>query len=192
MQEKTKLAIILGSAREQRFCGKVANWARREIDALGSFEVDVIDPVEIGLPRRIEQDEGPATSSLNARIAYADAFVIITPEYNHGYTAALKEVIDSAYAEWNAKPVAFISYGGQAGGLRAVEQLRQVFAELQTVTVRDTVSFANAWSRFGDDENPNGLTSEKKALDLMMARLVWWSEALKTARRATPYNQAAA
>src|SRR5260370_35845557 len=78
----------------------------------------------------------------------ADAFVVVTPEYNHGYPGALKSLIDAVSAEWHAKPVAFVSYGGISGGLRAVEQLRQVFAELHTVTIRDSGSFAGAWEPF--------------------------------------------
>ncbi len=72
-------------------------------------------------------------------MAEADAFLVVTPEYNHGYPAALKELIDSVYEPWHAKPVAFVSYGGASGGIRAVEQLRQVFAELHAVTLRDGV-----------------------------------------------------
>jgi hypothetical protein len=71
----------------------------------------------------------------------ADAFVVVTPEYNHSYPASLKHAIDMAHGEWNTKPVAFVSYGGISGGLRAVEALRLVFAELHATTIRDTVSF---------------------------------------------------
>jgi NAD(P)H-dependent FMN reductase len=85
--------------------------------------------------------------------------VVVTPEYNHGYTAALKQLIDAVKAEWVAKPVGFVSYGGVSGGLRAVEQLRLVFAELHAVTIRDGVSFAMAWNRFdeaGEPVDPRG------------------------------------
>lgn len=82
------------------------------------------------------------------RIAAADAVLIVTPEYNHSFPGPLKTSIDSLRDEWKAKPVGFVSYGGIGGGLRAVEALRLVFAELHAVTVRDTVSFHNPWSRF--------------------------------------------
>ncbi len=81
----------------------------------------------------------PSPSALSE----ADAFIVVTPEYNHSFTASLKFVLDLVYEPWQGKPVAFVSYGGISGGLRAVEQLRLVFAELHAVTVRDTVSFAN-------------------------------------------------
>jgi NAD(P)H-dependent FMN reductase len=87
----------------------------------------------------------------------ADAFVIITPEYNHSFPAPLKTAIDWFSKEWSARPVAFVAYGGNAGGLRAVEQLRQVFAELHSVTVRNAAGFAGAWELFdatGQLRNP--------------------------------------
>ena len=74
--------------------------------------------------------------------------MIVTPEYNHSFPASLKNTIDWFDSEWHAKPVGFVSYGGMAGGQRAVEHLRQVFAELHAVTVRDTLSFHMAWERF--------------------------------------------
>ena len=102
------------------------------------FQLDVIDPADPSPGPSI--DERPSRS-LQQRLGQADAFVIVTPEYNHGYPAPLKALIDSSGAEWHAKPVAFVSYGGVSGGLRAVEQLRLVFAELHAVTIRDSVSF---------------------------------------------------
>ena len=93
---------------------------------------------------------------MTPRLAAADAFVVVTPEYNHSYPAPVKTLIDWHFTEWQAKPVGFVSYGGMSGGLRAVEHLRGVFAELHAVTVRDTVSFHGAWDRFGPDAPPGG------------------------------------
>ena len=84
----------------------------------------------------------------------ADAFVVVVPEYNHGYPAALKYVIDSVQAHWQAKPVAFVAYGGHSGGVRAAEQLRQVFSGLHAVPVRDGVYFTQAWDRFDTGGRP--------------------------------------
>jgi NAD(P)H-dependent FMN reductase len=83
----------------------------------------------------------PEVASITLRLANADAFVVVTPKYNHNFPAPLKNAIDWRYNKWRAKPVGFVSYGGMGGGLRAVEQLRQVFAELHAVTVRDAVNF---------------------------------------------------
>ena len=82
-------------------------------------------------------------AALAPRLAGADAFVIVTPEYNHSFPAVLKNAIDWYHGEWSRKPVAFVSYGGVSGGLRAVQQLRHVFIELSAVPIRDTISFTS-------------------------------------------------
>ena len=107
----------------------------------------------------IDPAAAATTASLNERVASCDAFIVVTPEYNHGYPAPLKALIDSFGPEWHAKPVAFVSYGGISGGLRAVEQLRLVFAELHAVTIRESVSFAGAWEQF----DPEGRTAQSRA-----------------------------
>jgi NAD(P)H-dependent FMN reductase len=115
----------------------------------------------------------------------------VTPEYNHGYPASLKFLIDSVGAEWHGKPVAFVSYGGISGGLRAVEQLRQVFAELHTVTIRDAVSFAAAWEQFDGTGRLLEPERARRSMETLLARLHWWAVALRSAREAKPYTQAA-
>ena len=99
----------------------------------------------------VDPAKAEAYEVVSRRLDAADAFLVVTPEYNHSFPAPLKELVDGYGTEWHAKPVAFVSYGGISGGLRAVEHLRGVFAELHTVGVRDTVSFAGAWKRFGPD-----------------------------------------
>lgn len=188
MTEPTPIALILGSTREGRFCETVARWAQGRLAARPDLTVDVIDPLDFDLPRRLAQEPGPAVLALRERLGAAKAFVVVTPEYNHGYTAGLKALIDAAKAEWVAKPVGFVSYGGVSGGLRAVEQLRLVFAELHAVTIRDGVSFAMAWSRFDaqgetvDAEGPAG------AMTLMTDQLLWWAKALDEAKASRPYG----
>ena len=113
----------------------------------------------------------------------AEAFVVVTPEYNHGYPAALKSLIDSVGAEWQAKPVAFVSYGGASGGLRAVEQLRLVFAELHAVTIRDSVSFASAWEQFDETGKLRHPERADRSMATLLNRLHWWAVALRNARR---------
>src|SRR6266581_2482202 len=142
MERQIKVGVVYGSTRMGRFCDKVAQWAAGRIAGTAGFAVEEIDPA------RLERGDDPGL--LRQRLGECDAFVIVTPEYNHGYPAPLKSLIDSAGAEWHAKPVAFVSYGGISGGLRAVEQLRLVFAELHAVTIRDSVSFAGAWELFDE------------------------------------------
>jgi NAD(P)H-dependent FMN reductase len=175
MTSLIKIGLIYGSTRPGRFCDRVAQWAG-QMAAREGFEVDAIDPAEPASER-----------SLQDRIGACDGFIVVTPEYNHGYPAPLKELIDSTGAEWHAKPVAFVSYGGVSGGLRAVEQLRAVFAELHAVTIRDSVSFVSAWEQF----NGAGALLEperaERSMIRMLARLRWWGTALNFARATSPY-----
>jgi NAD(P)H-dependent FMN reductase len=191
MEDQIRVALIYGSTREGRFCDKVANWAAEEIMKNGRFAIEVVDPL-VELPK-LDHDHAtvPGHRSLVRRIAEADAFVVVTPEYNHGYPAPLKSLIDSVGAEWQAKPVAFVSYGGASGGLRAVEQLRQVFAELHTVTIRDAVSFAGAWEQFDELGKLRQPERARRAMSALLARLHWWAVALRNARTSLPYAAAA-
>ncbi|MFK0164556.1 NADPH-dependent FMN reductase [Rhizobium sp. NPDC090279] len=191
MTERTRLAIIYGSTRPGRLCDRVVNWVARELAHYPLIDIDLIDPLEFDLPFHHDR-EHPGVSALSDRLSDADAFVIVTPEYNHSFTASLKFLLDLVYEPWHGKPAAFVSYGGISGGLRAVEQLRVVLAELHTVTVRDTVSFANPWGRFAEDGTLENPLEARKSLVLMIARLTWWSNALKPARAKRPYRSAAA
>jgi NAD(P)H-dependent FMN reductase len=196
MNPPIKVGLIYGSARQGRFCDVVARWAEKQLSRSGDFSVEVIDPVAHS---RITRQETRASNakhpsgyrSVRAQLGEADAFVVVTPEYNHGYPAALKELIDSAGEEWYAKPVAFVSYGGVSGGLRAVEQLRQVFAELHVVSIRDSVSFQNAWQVFDADGCPADPDRCSAQMSRMLAKLHWWAVALRTARESIPYSTAA-
>jgi NAD(P)H-dependent FMN reductase len=191
MENKIKLALVYGSARKGRFCDKVAGWAAAEIADHGGFTIDIIDPAIDGLSATADAESPASGNSLWHRVAQAEAFVVVTPEYNHGYPAPLKSLIDSVGVEWHAKPVAFVSYGGTSGGLRAVEQLRQVFAELHTVTVRDGVSFAGAWEQFDEAGTLLEPDRHRRAMSTMLTRLHWWAVALRAARNASPYARAA-
>jgi NAD(P)H-dependent FMN reductase len=182
-----RLAIIVGSVRDGRFGPVVANWFARHAEAHGEFEVDVIDLAEFTFPGDMSTNAG--TREFAQRIDAADAIVVLSPEYNHSFSGPLKTAIDSLKAEWRAKPVGFIAYGGLSGGLRAVEALRLVFAELHAVTMRDTVSFHVAHGRFDDAGNPVDIEAVSRAADTLLNQLVWWGHALRTARAAYPYGE---
>lgn len=176
--------MIVGSVREGRFGPVVADWFVRRARLRADFDARVLDLAETPLP--VDHSDSPAVQAFRRRIADADAFVMVTPEYNHGYPAALKNAIDSAKQEWRAKPVAFVSYGGLSGGLRATEQLRQVVAEVHMVSIRQTVSFHQARKRFG----PDGETGDGAAIDgagRLLDQLAWWADSLRGARAARPY-----
>ena len=111
----------------------------------------------------------------------------ITPEYNHSFPTPLKTAIDWCSQEWRARPVAFVAYGGNAGGLRAVEQLRQVFAELHAVTVRNAVGFAGAWELFDPTGGLRNPDRHERVAGAMLDQLAWWGHALKEGRSIRPY-----
>jgi NAD(P)H-dependent FMN reductase len=183
MKTPLRLVMIYGSVRLSRFCDTVAKWAASNIKQNPDFELSVVDP----------RPEWPHFDEQRFRqcIATADAIIVVTPEYNHSFPGPLKVMIDCASSEWNAKPVAFISYGGVSGGLRAVEHLRGVFAELHTVTIRECVSFQNAWERFTEEGKPVEEARYERSLRALLSQLAWWAHALKAARASQAYGEAA-
>ncbi|MFB7867754.1 NADPH-dependent FMN reductase [Streptomyces sp. NPDC056069] len=189
-EETLRLAVIIGSSRVGRTGPAVARWFVEEAESCAMFDVDVLDLADVELPLSLTQEAGAESAVLLASVAErldsADAFVVITPEYNHSFTAPMKNLIDWHRAEWSAKPIGFVSYGGLSGGLRAVEQLRLVFAELHAATIRDTVSFHGVWQHIGEDgvlRAPDAAVPAK----VMLEKLQWWASALKDARTARPY-----
>ena len=188
MNEKINVALIYGSIREGRYCDVVANWACAQVRKHTQFALEIVDPAKLSLQPQRASEQNADLDGLRACLERADAFIVITPEYNHGYPAPLKHLIDSVNKEWQAKPVAFVSYGGVSGGLRAVEQLRQVFAEVHATTMRNSVSFANAWEQFDERGNLFAPARAEKSMEMMLAQLRWWASALKIARHKVPYS----
>jgi NAD(P)H-dependent FMN reductase len=190
MNEKPiRLGIIVASVREGRVAPVVAQWfietaRRRSVSGDAEFAVDIIDLAETPLPQ--ELSGGRDVDVFARRIAEAEAFVVVTSEYNHGYPAALKTAIDSVKHEWRAKPVGFVSYGGLSGGLRAVEQLRQVVVEVHMVPVRESVSFHRVKHAFAAD----GTTRDGAAIDSaqrMLGQLGWWATTIRAGGDIAPY-----
>jgi NAD(P)H-dependent FMN reductase len=185
--ERLRVAILIGSTRQGRFAPVVANWFAGYIEKRVEFVADMIDLEETALPDVLSRSPEPAVEMLRSRLAIADAFVVITPEYNHSFPAPLKTAIDWYSDEWIARPVAFVSYGGNAGGLRAVEHLRQVFAELHAVSVRNAVGFAGAWELFDAAGHLRHPERHEKVAAAMLDQLAWWGQVLKKGRSNRPY-----
>ncbi|MEJ2888900.1 NADPH-dependent FMN reductase [Actinomycetospora aeridis] len=171
MTEKTvQLAVVIGSVRTGRFGPVVAAWFAERARRRPELSVDVVDLRDTGL------DAGFAE-----RIGAADAVVIVTPEYNHSFPGPLKTALDAVGGELRDKPVGFVAYGGLSGGLRAVEQLRPVLAELHAVGLRDTVSFHGASGAFDATGHPREEVADAAATVVLDA-LVWWARTLRRAR----------
>ncbi|MFB6948952.1 NADPH-dependent FMN reductase [Streptomyces niveus] len=186
-----RLAVIMGSNREGRFGPVVSDWFVSRAAGRTDFTVELIDLADTDLPTALSfKPAAPVRDQLakiTHRLAEADAFVVVTPEYNHSYPASLKTLIDWHFAEWQAKPVGFVSYGGVSGGLRAVEHLRQVFGELHAVAVRDTVSFHNAAALFDDEGRHLDPDRPHAAATSMLDQLAWWGLALRDAKSVRAY-----
>ncbi|MFB7503720.1 NADPH-dependent FMN reductase [Streptomyces broussonetiae] len=189
-----RVAVVVGSVREGRQGRAVADWFLGTVAGDPGLVLDVIDLATVDLPLVLpgwggRPDPGTAAvlQDVSPRLATADAFVVVTPEYNHSFPAALKNFIDWHYTQWQAKPVGFVSYGGLGGGLRAVEQLRLVFAELHAMTVRDSVSLHGPWSGIAEDGRPRDADVCAGAAKGMLGQLAWWARALRAARAERPY-----
>ncbi|PVC82044.1 FMN reductase [Streptomyces sp. CS090A] len=195
MDNKPKLVIIIGSVREGRFGAAVASWVAEQADAHGAFDVTVVDladsEIPLALPAASPKYAGDAyprpagMAELTSALESADAFVVVTPEYNHSYPASLKAAIDWHFTQWEAKAVAFVSYGGAAGGRHAVLHLENVLTELHAVTIREGLVFPNYFTTWQDGRPlaPEAPGYAKTLLD----QLAWWATSLRSARRAAPF-----
>ncbi|MDB6177250.1 NAD(P)H-dependent oxidoreductase [Paracoccus sp. Z330] len=190
MTQGNRIVVILGSIREGRINDRVAAWVTAQLAGHG-FEPEILDPADPEL-LQVQTGDPQAIRRLCARMDGADGFVIVTPEYNHAEPGHLKTLIDSVTAQWWARPVGLVGYGGISGGLRAIEALRVILAELHTVTIRDTLSFASPWRRFdelGRLTDPDDRAAAEAAMAVFAHRLRWWTDTLADARVARPYDR---
>jgi NAD(P)H-dependent FMN reductase len=183
----TRIGIIIGSTRPGRNGEAVARWVYDVAAQRTDAEFELVDLLDYKLPHLDEayppslgQYTQPHTLEWANAIASFDGFVMVTPEYNHSTSGALKNAIDFLYGEWNNKAVGFVSYGS-VGGTRAVEHLRLIAAELQMADVRSQV----ALSLFTDFENFSVFKPNEFQLDALGATLdqvVAWTKALAPLR----------
>lgn len=173
--------IILGSTRQGRRGEVVAKWVKAAAEADSRFEVDYVDLKVLNLPFFDEPmspfsmyDEGqdythPEGKAWAQRVGQAEGVLIVTPEYNHGYPGVLKNTLDWVGREWVDKPVGFISYGNLTGGVRSVEQLRQVANELGLIQVANAIYFPGisrgAFNENGQPAHEGAIDNLKKMFD---------------------------
>src|ERR1017187_2818810 len=147
MNGQLKIQVIIGSTRQHRFSEKPANYIFEELKKREDTEAELIDlrdwplpfydePISVGSNKGIYSN--PLGKEWAAKIGEGDGYIIVSPEYNHGYSAVLKNALDWVFPEWNKKPVGFVGYGN-AGGSRAIEQLRQVVIELRMVPIFNSI-----------------------------------------------------
>jgi NAD(P)H-dependent FMN reductase len=182
------IGVIIGSTRPGRVGEQVGKWVFGLAAKRSDAKFELVDIQDFNLPL-LDEPVPPSqgkyskdhTKKWAAKIDSFDGFVFVTPEYNHGICGALKNAIDFLFKEWNNKAAGFVGYGS-AGGVRAVEHLRLVMAEVQVATVRNQV----ALSLHDDFENyttfkPN--PRHEKSVGNMLDQLLAWSGALKTLRK---------
>lgn len=192
MDPTPHIAIIIASIREQRAGEKVARWLFGLAKQRTDLAFELVDLKEWPLPlyaypRNPNEMETGYPDDLARRwvetVGRFDGFIIVTPEYNHGYPPSLKNALDYVYAGWNKKPVAFVSYGGPAGGVRAVQQLRTVAVDLQMAPIRAEVNIQMIGRAF-DEKGTLVLNPDiyVKGAQAMFDQLAWWAITLKTGR----------
>jgi NAD(P)H-dependent FMN reductase len=188
----TVISVIVGSTRQSRFSEKPAQWIfqhlkKRDIDArlldLRDFPMPFFDqamaPARPGRPPYENEIVRKSTAAIGA----SDGFIFVTPEYNYGPPAVLKNAIDWVYPEWNRKTAAFVGFGG-VGGARSVQQLRETAIELQLAPIRWSIHIpvATLMAHYQGGDVDSGLAELETPAKVMIDDLLWWTEALKTAR----------
>lgn len=186
-----RIAIVLGSTRPGRKCEVVANWVLEHAQRRSDVEFELVDLKTFELPL-LDEAKPPSmvkdfayqhehTRTWSKKVQSFDGFVFVTPEYNHSTSAALKNAIDFLHVEWNDKAAGFVSYGSM-GGVRAVEHLRLILAELQVATVRSQVALS-LFTDFEKMEKFKPQPEQEKTLGTMLEQLVAWTGALKPLRK---------
>ena len=184
---KPHILIIIGTTRDGRVSEPIARWFKSVTDAEPAATFEIVDLKDWSLPffNAPSPQMGRYTSDIQtrwgAKIASADGYVVVTAEYNHGYPADLKNALDYVYHEWGYKPMTFLSYGN-AGGARAVEQLRQVAVELNAVPIRNQVAINVRPTTLIDEHGAFDGTQFEGAARRTLEQLLWWATALQPAR----------
>jgi NAD(P)H-dependent FMN reductase len=186
------IAVIISSTRAARFADKPAQWIMNIAQTSADASFELIDLRDFPMPFFDEVASNAYAPSVNEvaqrwqkKVAEFDGYIFITAEYNHGPTAVLKNALDYAYPEWNKKPAAFVGYGS-VGAARAIEQLRLIAVELQMAPTRTGVyiqgaDFMGAWR---EGKALEEMTHLQPGVQALLKELIWWANALKTAREA--------
>lgn len=184
-----KLHIIIASTRPGRAGLPIGQWFTERAKSHGRFDVEVVDLKEVGLPLldepkhpRLGHYEHAHTKAWSASVRAADAFVIVTPEYNYSSPPALVNALDYLYNEWNYKPAAFVSYGGLSGGTRSVETTKQILTTLKMVPIVEAVAIAFFNKHLGPGGEFAGDETLAKSAATMLDELHRWAETLKPMR----------
>ncbi|MCP2363726.1 NAD(P)H-dependent FMN reductase [Nonomuraea thailandensis] len=181
------VTVIIGSTRAGRVCDTVGAWFAERARLRDDLAVEVLDLAAYAFPACYPEEATPSMRRFADTVAGADAFVVVTPEYHRSFPASLKQAIDFAYDEWQAKPVGIVAYGSGSCGHYAVEQLRTVFTALHAVTMRDWVGIDLLAAGIDESCRPLDTDDRLRAVAAMLDQLTWWGRALRAGRRDQPY-----
>ncbi|NRQ40396.1 NAD(P)H-dependent oxidoreductase [Nonomuraea sp. NN258] len=182
-----RVAVIIGSTRAGRAGAEIGAWFAEHAARRDDLAVDVLDLAGYAFPSSYPERATPSMSRFTAAIGAADAFAVVTPEYNRSFPASLKQAVDYGYDEWRAKPVGFVAYGSGSTGFYAVEQLRTVFGALHAVTMCDWVGIDLLRNEIGGTGRPCDTDDVLRSVAAVLDQLSWWGRALRAARSAQPY-----
>ncbi|MFD1714425.1 NADPH-dependent FMN reductase [Amnibacterium flavum] len=181
--------VIIGSVRPGRVGLPVAEWVATDLSAVEGIEVDLVDLAELALPLMDEPNHPmqrrytkPHTIAWSERVAAADAIVLVTPEYNHSFSPALKNALDYLNHEWRHKPVTFVSYGGVSAGTRGVEGLKAVTSGLGLYTTAANVEINFPTNLITDDGIFEPSETHRGRLAAATAELIALTDALRPLR----------
>ena len=184
------LQIVVASTRPGRKGPAIAAWFHEVARAHGGFDAQLADLAEIALPLldepahpRLRQYTHEHTKRWSVLVDAADAFVLVTPEYNFGVPAPLVNALDYLFHEWAYKPVGFVSYGGQSGGMRAVQMAKLLVTALRMMPVPEAVAVPHFAQHFDEAGAFAGTESMAKAARMMLDELLRWANALAPLRR---------
>ncbi len=186
---KPRLHTLIASTRPGRQGPAIARWFHGVVTEHGGFDASLVDLSDFKLPLFDEpnhpssqQYQHAHTRAWSDSVATADAFVFVTPEYNAGPPPALLNALDYLFREWNCKPVAFVSYGGVSGGLRAVQMLKQIVTTLKMMPMAEAVVLPNFQRHLDADGRFAPQAAESQAAADMLAELLRWSRAMTALR----------
>ena len=182
------LHVVVASVREGRVGLAIAQWFNAAAQAHAGFDVELVDLKTVNLPLfdepnhpRLQKYVHEHTRAWSAKVAGADAFVFVTPEYNFGTPPALNNALNYLYVEWNYKPAAFVSYGGISGGLRSVQMTKQTLGALKMVPIVEAVTIP-FFSQHMKDGVFSPAPTHGQAATTMLNELARWADALHVLR----------
>lgn len=183
------IKVIIASTRPGRKGPAIASWIFEKAKTLNNVNLELLDLAEINLPfmdepahPRLRTYQHDHTKKWSATIDAADAFIIVTPEYNFGFSAPLKNAFDYLLQEWQHKPVAIVSYGGIAAGTRSAQMLKQVITALSMMPISEAVNIPFFTKHIDEDGNFISDETLDKSADTMLKELLRWTKGLKAIR----------